>query len=254
MPRTPLALALTLLAWGCDNAEQKPPEVIAPSIVPSSSAPLAPARPDLAHCPGFGPDKNRDRPASDPLKFPARFGKIVASKPDFVAVITVSGKTLCVDVRDIWKVENPALSADERWFEYDWTANEAYGHTLIDRSGEGQEVETGAKPIAAPSGNRLASLEMSESEFGSLNGVLVLEVLPKGMKELARIETMPEADINSWRIDRWRGDNCFEISSLPVGTIYNDDGSALKGIRRTRFSVQSSSGTWKIASAACPAS
>jgi hypothetical protein len=187
-----------------------------------------------------------------PLPVPVRSRAVIAANRDFVAVRLLSGATLCLFAREWEAIEPPTLSPDGRFLGFGWGGYEAGGYMLIDRAGKGAKFDTGAKPVPAPNGKRLASVEWSESGFGSLNGVLVLDVLPGSLREAARISDMPEG-LTDWRFDHWRGDNCIEISALPFAAMTQPDGSAPAGTPRKRFTVQPKGATWALTKAACPA-
>jgi hypothetical protein len=53
------------------------------------------------------------------------------------------------------------------------TATNRYGHVIVDRSGKGQVVDTGVPPVASPSGELLAAMDLSEVRFGALNAFAV---------------------------------------------------------------------------------
>jgi hypothetical protein len=91
------------------------------------------------------------------------------------------------------------------------------------------------------SGKRFASAEWSPSGFGALNAVLVMDVLPDTIREAARFEQLPELSAN-WRIERWRGEDCFELS-------------AEIDEARQRFTMRRGPGGWAFAPApqGCPA-
>jgi hypothetical protein len=176
----------------------------------------------------------------------------MAANRDFIAVRTLSGATFCLFAREWEAIDPPSPSPNGRLLGFGWSGYEAGGYILIDRAGTGAKFDTGAKPVPSPSGRRLASLEWSESGFGSLNGVLVLELGPSSLREAARIGELPEG-LTDWRFDRWRGDNCIEISALPFAAMTLPDGSAPSGTPRQRFSVQPKGSTWALIKAACPA-
>ena len=209
--------------------------------------------PNLKQCGTYKPQEgDQELERKGPLPVPVRSRAVMAANRDFVAVRLLTGATVCLFAREWEAIEPPTLSADGRLLGFDWYGYEAGGYILVDRAGKGSKFDTGAKPIPSPSGKRLASLEWSESGFGSLNGVLVLDVLPGSLREAARIGEMPEG-LTDWRFDRWRGENCLEISALPFAAMTQPDGSAPRGTPRQRFTVQPKGVIWALTKAACPA-
>lgn len=201
--------------------------------------------PKLKRCPTFTrepDDVNRERTA--PLAFPSIPAVVVATDRDHVAVATLDGSTQCIDSRWQEKVENATLSHDGRFFGYDWVGYEAYGYRMVDRTGGGVIYETGNKPVFSPGGRRMAAVEWTESGFGGLNAVLVLDVLPVGLKELARIEQLPEG-LGEWRFNRWAGEDCFELSGIRFED--SSDGEVKSSTPRQRYVVRRRSDGWTIA-------
>jgi hypothetical protein len=243
-----LAFLAVLGLAGCDAKGEAPvadaTQAVAPST-PAAMASAAPPRPELSRCAPFKPDSgDSERQRDKPLVFPAALNDIVATDRDHIAILTLDGGTLCIDARWQDSIEEARLSKDGRFLSWDWGGYEAYGHELIDRSGKGQEIDTGASPVASPSGRRLGAVEWSESGFGALNGVLVLQVMPQGLKELARIEQLPE-EMADWRLDRWRGEGCFEVSAVRWSD-YPDNGEISPATPRQHFQVVERGGGWTV--------
>ena len=139
-----------------------------------------------------------------------------------------------------------------RFIGYSWFGYEANGFQLFDRAGKGTDIDTGAAPVFSPSGQRFGSVEWSESGFGALNAVLVMQVLPGSLKELARFEQLPEG-MADWRLDRWQGEDCFEVSVVAPGD-YPESGEITAQTRRQRFAVSQGAKGWTIdpAPKGCP--
>ena len=207
--------------------------------------PVSAPGPNLKQCGTYKPKEgDPELMRKGPLPVPAKLRSVMAANRNFIAVRLLSGANFCFFAGDLEAIDPPTLSANGRFLGFEWHGYEAGGYVLIDRAGKGVMFDTGAKPVPSPGGRRLASLEWSESGFGSLNGVLVLELGPTSLRELARIGDMPDG-LTDWRFDRWRGENCIEISALPY--------SARNGAPRTRFSVRPKGASWALVKAACPA-
>ncbi len=255
MGKSWLVMAALAGLAACGTGEHQP-AAAATAASPATTPPprAAPAvRPDLSRCEKFKPDSGEDlRQRDKPLNFPPSMAALVATDRDHIAVATLGGTTLCLDARWQDSIEDPVLSKDGRFLAWSWSGYESYGYELIDRSGTGQEIDTGDKPVPSPSGKRLASVEWSESAFGSLNGVLVLQILPQGLKELARIEALPD-QLADWRIERWRGESCFELSAVRWDD-FSGDGGAAANTPRQRFAAIERKGRWAIVKAeqGCP--
>ena len=208
-----LAALLSLTACGeAEKQEAAPTPSTAPAAQPAPAAPVIPAKPDLAKCERLDPIDSEGLERKGPLAIPARYAAFAAANRDHVAVATLGGATLCADARYHDSAQDFASYQDNRFFGYAWFGYEANGFQLFDRAGKGLAIDTGAAPGFSPSGKRLASVEWSPSGFGSLNAVLVMDVLPGSLKELVRYEQLPELSGN-WRIEHWRGEDCFELSA-----------------------------------------
>lgn len=258
--RRELASAALLALAGCGGGGDKgaAPESPAASAAPSPTAsptPVALAKPDLAKCPRYDPAERAEmeRPRGRPLAIPAKYAAYVAADRDHVAVATLTGATLCVDARYQESAQDFRDFADGRFFGYAWFGYEANGFQLFDRAGKGTAIDTGAEPVFSPAGKRFGSVEWSESGFGALNAVLVMQVLPDGLKELARFEQLPERT-SDWRLDRWRGEDCFEVSAVAPED-YPESGEITAKTPRQRFAVARGAGGWKMtpSTKGCPA-
>ncbi|WEK46145.1 MAG: hypothetical protein P0Y56_14155 [Candidatus Andeanibacterium colombiense] len=200
-------IALAALLAGCGGKEEASPTPAANTLAVAEAAALP--EPDLAACPKAEPAEELQR--GKPLAIPAAFGKLVRSDLYRLAVVTATGATVCVDTSWIEAIDRAAASPDGRFFSFDWTGYEAGGHVVIDRTGKGQVVDTGATPLTAPGGKRLASVEISASGFGSLNAFAVWDILPVGLKEIAHVEDGLPTD-GEWRKGSWHGDRCVTLS------------------------------------------
>ncbi len=121
---------------------------------------------------------------------------------------------------------------------------------VVDRTGRGQVVDTGNAPIASPNGERLASVDLSESAFGSLNAFAVWAIEPVGLRELAEInEDLPSGD---WRIEGWQGNDCIRLSLLPSDRYPEDYRDLDETPRDAWFAAQTNA--WKPAPGSCPRS
>lgn len=249
--RRVLVGALALLG-SCER-----PDAAAPDPTPRQKATevtLRTARgPDLAKCKRLDPHHGSERQRTAPLAFPRKLADIVVSDMDRIGVATLGGQTWCIDARLIEDVNAVALSPDKRFLSFDWTGYELFGHVIVDRSGAGREVDTGVAPLPSPSARRLAALDYSESAYGALNAFAVWDIGPATLRQVAKIEKLPQA--YDWRIDRWVGENCLELSAID----WDDLPEAVEDHERAprqRYVARPSGRAWQIRPAtegACPA-
>jgi len=203
------------------------------------------APPDLSTCePPVSPNGG-ERTRTTPLPVPKALRPVLKSSLFHYAIATRPPGTICIDTS--WKdtAENIALSPDGRFLAFDWMGYETAGHIVVDRTGKGQIIETGVAPVFSPSRALFASVEISESGFGALNAFAVWRVLPVGVRQVGQIdEAMPA--MADWRIDRWSGESCIQLSALPL------DAAPDSRIARTRFAARPKGRGWAVARGACP--
>lgn len=236
-----LAVVLGALATCGSEAEQEPRE-------PPEASQIAAPKPDLAACPKAEPVEERQRTA--PIPVPAPFEGLAASSMDHFAFTTLEGSTVCVDTTWLESVNDAKLSEDGRFASFSWAGYEAFGHVIVDRTGQGQVLGTGNPPVASPSGRRLAAVDLSESGFGSLNAFAVWEIRPTGIRQIAeQNEGFPSGD---WRIEGWQGDACVRLSVVPLERQPEDYRDLDKTPRDPWFAAQASG--WRPAAGSCPAS
>lgn len=222
---------------------------------PAATPPASPlargktARPDLRKCEKYGPVKaDETERRTKPLVFPAQFSTYVATDRDHVAVSSFSGRTICIDARFLHSIDNVRQFGNGRFFGYGWYGYEVNGYQLVDRAGNGALLDTGAMPVFSPSGSRLGAVEWSEAGFGMLNAVLVADVLPGEVSEVARIEQLPQY-FADWRFDRWQGEECFEISAMKYDDAWAQDGSFNANAPRQKYKVFRSVKGWRLSPA-----
>ena len=208
--------------------------------------------PNPAQCPRLSATETADRERTRPLAIPAEFRPIAQANVNSIAVATLSGGTFCVATGSIEKVDGVRLTSDKRFFHLAWYGNEAGGYYVVDRSGSGQLVDTGAIPTFSPSRQRFASIEISESGFGSLNGFLVMAVNATGMRQLAKLDNIPV--LIDWRIQGWSGENCINLTGIRQEDVPQDWANLAKA-RRVRYFAQSGSRGWTLtrSTGGCPA-
>jgi hypothetical protein len=193
---------------------------------------LAGTAPDLEACSAISPAESETGiERTGPLPVPNKLAGIAVSSRYWYAVATLGGGTACVDTSWMESLDEPQLSRDGRFLSFGWSGYEAYGYMLVDRSGAGQAVETGEAPRTSPSGKLLASVEYSESGFGSLNGLGVWRIEDKGLRELAIVEFRP--DYTDWRFEGWINDGCIALSATTFHDIEVADYKVANANRHT---------------------
>lgn len=210
------------------------------------------ARPNIAQCPARPHTGEEGIARTRPLPVPAQLVGIVRSSRDNLAVLTLTGRTVCIDASWISLARNFTLSPDKRFLSFRWDGYEAWGHIIVDRTGNGQVTDTGVAPVYSPSRMRLAAADLSESAFGDLSAFAVWQIEPRGLRELAKIEQMPER-MTDWRIDGWSGENCINLSALPFERA-TDSSRANARARRDRFVAMPGRAGWSVSPrpAGCP--
>lgn len=227
-----------------DNAPGAPATGAATATPSPTAARETP--PDLAACAAMPPVEGTEIERTGPLPVPAALAGVARADRTHLAVSTLGGGTTCVDTSWMESVEAMTLSADRRFLSFGWLGYESGGFLVVDRTGKGQAIETGALPFPSPSHQRLAALEYSESGFGSLNGFALWQVLPAGLKELARIE-FPEG-MTEWRFDGWQGEDCMRLSAIHFENLPQDDAEEGKG-KRDAYVVRPAGSGWALAPA-----
>ena len=244
-------LAIVALLVGCGSSDEATP-VPQPneSATPSPALP-SPAKPepDLAACPKAQPFDDSLRGRDGPVAAPPMMDGMVKSDMDHFAILTLSGKTVCIDTNWIEQVSGARLTRDNRFLSFEWTGYEAFGFMVVDRSGAGTVIETGTTPLASPSGKRLASVDLSVSGFGGLNAFAVWQIEPVGVRQLAKVEDdLPPGD---WTIKGWSGETCVNLAFLPIER-HPSSASEMDSAPRDPWNAAQARG-WKPAPGSCPA-
>jgi len=209
------------------------------------------ATPDLAACPKRQLLEEGLRGRTSPIAVPAALREVMRSDMDNFAFTTLGGATVCVDASWMEAIREPTLSADKRFVAFGWDGYEAFGHAIVDRAGAGQAIDTGVAPVRSPSGKRMAALDYSEAGYGALNAFAVWDVAPERLVEVTKIDTLPE--MYGWRLERWRGESCLELSAISWDDFAEHGGEA--EAPRQGFVARPVAGTWQVQPASegrCP--
>ena len=199
---------------------------------------------NIAQCPPLQALSAGEAARTTPVvlpRLPKNFQKAVVSTVDRIAVLSMGGQTLCIDVRLRGEITNIAMSPEGRFFTFDWAGYEADGHIIVDRSGTGQIVDTGGKPSLSPTRQRIAAVHQSEAAFAELEGFGVWQINPVGMQQIGLVSNIPE--LADWRIDSWVSEDCIDMSGIPFSRISEGSASASA---RDRYIAKPYGNTWRV--------
>ena len=207
--------------------------------------------PNPARCPAAPPIEAESNERKGPLKIPTRLAPVAKSDLTRLAVATLTGANFCENIPAINKADNFALSSDGRFFSFDWYGYEEGGHIIVDRTGAGQSIDSGAEVTLSPSGHRFAAVQFSEAGFGTLEGFAVWQINPVGLRQLVKLSEIPS--LVDWRIDSWGGEACVMLSGIPNERIPAGSENYSK-VARDHYIARPAGATWRLTRArACPA-
>lgn len=208
-----------------------------------ATPPPPPDMPSPARCPATPPIDSEANERKGPLQLPPRFAALIRSSRTNLAVWTLGNANFCYPINTVSEARNFETSTDFRFISFDWYGYEEGGHIVIDRTGRGQAVDTGAKPVFSPSRRQMAAIEWSESGFGSLNGFAIWQVNPVGLRRTVMIGEIPS--LVDWRIDNWAGETCINLSGIPNSRIPEGSENYSK-VARDRYIARLSGKTWRL--------
>jgi hypothetical protein len=223
-----------------------------PTSLAGATPPPPPGMPSPARCPTTPPLDAELNEREGPLHIPPRMAALIRSSRTSIAVWTLGNANFCHAIANVSDARNFATSADFRFIEFDWFGYEEGGHFVIDRTGRGQLVDTGAKPLFSPSRRQMAAIEWSESGFGSLNGFAIWQINPVGLRRTVMIEQIPS--LTDWRIDGWAGEACINLSGVRQQDV-PEVWSNLPKARRMRYVARPAGRAWALTPmpGGCPA-
>jgi hypothetical protein len=250
--RLAASIVALVLVPGCDKVpEAAPDQTFAPV-----AAPAVKADPSACPPPEHAYDETEMGPRTEPLVVPQDIAAIAATDNTNLAVTTLAGGQICKDVSWLYNFGASARTyLDGRFVMLEWGAFEAFGTMLFDRSGSGEQVETGNPPAFSPSNARVAALQFTQSGFGGLENLIIWQVEPAGLKQLF---ALPEHTYLSWveqgyddfQIDRWQGENCLLIFGFSEDDLRAADWDRGKS-KRTPFHAAETD-QWDIKRGGCP--
>ncbi len=183
--------------------------------------------------------RDKDEPFLEkPPSIPKQFRKWVKASKTDLSISTLSGQTLCVKLGWIFDPNKFWISKDQRFIGFDILGFEYHGHVVIDRSGKGQEIATGERPIFSPDKSKFAFAQLSDSGWGNFEGVAIWSVDSNKSTKLISIEN----DENSqplpygidWKVDRWSSEDAVALSMIHSDDYFADENYAKSVIRSPR--------------------
>lgn len=219
-----------------------------PSPTPTAELVLAEAAPAPSAAPGpatgtaTGPSckqvpRNGRLFPEAPVPVAPEFAAFVGPGDTRLAVSTLAGKTICVDLYGIQRLSRMAVTKDGRFLTFSWIGYEADGYKVIDRAGPGTVLETGARPSFSPSRQRFLAAQMSEAAFGGLEGIGVWDIGPRTSRQIVTI-TREAPRGTAWRVERWVGEDCAVLSMIPMDSLED---------RRERIQLRLTGKEWTLA-------
>lgn len=252
MMRAIMVLSMAALALaGCDAEATAPASPQSATAWPDAASA---AEPDIARCDAEHVADEGDPLPGDPVSIPMAYRGIAKASAIELALLTQSGATICDNNAWVSAIANMAWLREDRLLGWEWQGYEAYGYRIFDRAGKGTVIETGERPVFSPGGQRLASVEYSDSGFGALSGYGVWEVRPDTLAQLGGDSTVFEGEgetarftepevftgtYGEWSISGWKGETCFGVAMRDA------DGST------TTFHAAERAG-WRLAPGECP--
>jgi len=144
---------------------------------------------------------------------PAQLASFVTATETTITAARDAGLPACIDIT-YGEVEAWDSFAGGRLLGVGISGHEYNSYLVIDREGVGKPIETGRRPVFSPSGQRFASVDVSESAFGAFEALGVWEVNDKAMRRLMYFPGAPLLDAGGdWRLERWVSDDCLIFST-----------------------------------------
>ena len=204
---------------------------------------LATEAPDISICDDLPSDPYITADRTDPISLPDDWKEVAASSRNWIAIWTEHSRTYCVETT--WMFEATNLERfGERFLGFDWIGLEAFGYVLIDRTRQGRQIDTGAKPLFSPDGSQFASLQRSDANYGGFEGFAIWHIHGNMLEPYIVNAGPPLYPMVDWRIDRWEGEHCLHISAVPYDR-FDGKWDILPSVKRDRY-VSSASHDWQI--------
>lgn len=200
-------------------------------------------KPRVKQCPVLQPLGRGDIPRTEAVAIPRQMKKIAVATPERLAISTIKGATLCIDMRLRGEVGPLSLSPEGRFVSFDWAGYEAAGHLIVDRTGAGQQIDARGAPVFSPSRQRLVALGQGNSGDAMIDGLDVWQIDPVGLRRIARVPDLP--DLADWRVDRWGFEDCIDLSGIPLARVTGRVAD-IAGSARDRYMATPYGNGWRV--------
>jgi hypothetical protein len=185
-------------------------------------------------------------------KIPRKYRSIMTASKTDLAIASENGKTICVKLGWVGHLEEYWHSADMRFIGFDYYGHETHGHIMIDRKGDGQEINTGARPIFSPDKKHFAFAQLSDSGWGNFEGVAVWTVNADNSTKSISVENNEDEQLLpygiDWKVDHWIDNTNVRLSMIHADEFVPDDDYA-KGVAkspRRSYQFRQAKQTWQF--------
>ena len=198
---------------------------------------------DMAVCNALTLDPEAFKSREDAVTLPQDWAGFATAGRDWIAISTQARGTLCIDIA--WYDSTDSFDRfNDRFIGFEWSALEAWGYVLIDRTGTGSSIDTGVKPVFSPDGQYFAMVQLSDAGWGGLEGFAVYSVNDVGIEPVHVDKAIPR--LADWRIDGWEGadgERCLRLSGVNYARV--EDGDPVRETERQWYVARSNTG-WKL--------
>jgi hypothetical protein len=174
---------------------------------------------------------------------PAQLRPFATATKEYLSVKTAK-KPLCIRLGWIFGIENAWASTDKRFIGFDISGYEHHGHIVVDRAYGGQELRTGAKPVFSASGENFASIQISESGWGNMEGVAIWNRGDFSYNVFSMTGGVPFGF--DPRIDRWVDDKHVIFSMIEADVVSNAEDQDMAKMPRRYYRLSDQVGWWKL--------
>jgi hypothetical protein len=186
-------------------------------------------------------------------KIPKKYRAIMGASKTDLAIASENGKTVCVKLGWVAQIEAYWNSPDMRFIGFDYYGYETHGHIVIDRKGDGQEINTGARPVFSPDKKHFAFAQLTDSGWGNFEGISIWAVNEKGSAaQITYGGDGESAGSVPYGFD-WKVDNWVDNSNVKLSMIHPDEFVAgyeyLKAVAkspRRYYQLRHDKKTWQL--------
>ena len=176
---------------------------------------------------------------------------ILSASGSVITVRSLSGPAVCIPLSWIDTIDEVYLSEDGRLLDFDHAGDQDRGHFLVDRRAR-VAIETGTQPESSDDGTMLAAVPPARHDEEGVDEIGVWHVLPDRIERSATV-TPPEGE--AWRVERWVGNGCVELSAVAAADYWGPDidggdsdaaEAAIARLPRLHFSLRPIDGVWRV--------